>query len=219
MRTREVTHIHQNKHGWPLRARPSFCSELPSCWAWLGSLTVNLYTIILSPALTRHLLLWRAKCLCARTPRPLLSLEFCLHAWARNIKGHMGEKKSSPWASALLTEPGFCQTWRGIYLFKIFKELFSDFNSYHQTVGTNSSTKRSNEKSARQSQEMWSLRFYHSQVTGPQWSFLPSYIFFPGAIHVLYIRPTGTKVIISGRSITELRKMHIKIFIDWFYVP
>lgn len=116
MRTREVTHIHQNKHGWPLRARSSICSELPSCWAWLGSLTVNLYTIILSPALTRHLLLWRAKCLCARTPRPLLSLEFCLHAWARNIKGHMGEKKSSPWASALLTEPGFCQTWRGRFI-------------------------------------------------------------------------------------------------------
>lgn len=176
MRTREVTHIHQNKHRWPLSARPSICSVLRSCWAWLSSLTVNLYTIILSPALTRHLLLWRAKCLCPRTSRPLLSLEFCLHAWARNIKGHMGEKKRFPRASAFLTESGFCQTWRGIYLFKIYKELFSDSNSYHQTVGTNSSRKRSNKRRARQCQEMWSRTL---SLTGYRTSVgLPSLLWF-----------------------------------------
>lgn len=92
LQTRETTHIHR-KHRWPRHARPSICFELPPCWDWSSSLTVNLYTIILSPILTRHLMLWVAKCLCARTLFPLLLLVLCPHVWAKNIKGQMGENK------------------------------------------------------------------------------------------------------------------------------
>lgn len=101
IQTRDTTHIHQRKHRWPTHARPSICSELSSCWDWSSSLMVNLYAIIPAPLLTRHLVLWVAKCLCARTSRPLLLLVLYPHAWAKNIKGQMGEKNSCLWASPL----------------------------------------------------------------------------------------------------------------------
>lgn len=128
MQTRDTTHIHQYKHRWPKHARPSICFELPSCWDWSSSLTVNLYTIILSPVLTKHLMLWVAKCLCARTARPLLLLVLCPHVCTRNIKGQMGEKNSFPWASALQMEPGSYGMFEGIYLLEIYKELFWSSN-------------------------------------------------------------------------------------------
>ena len=90
------THIHLCKHRWPKHAGPSICLKLPSCSIRSSSLTVNLYTIISSPVLTRHLMLWVAKCLWARTARPLLLLVLCPHACASNIKGQMGEKNYFP---------------------------------------------------------------------------------------------------------------------------
>ena len=96
MQTRDATHIHLCKHRWPKHAGPSICFKLPSCSVRSSSLTVNLYTIISSPVLTRHLMLWVAKCLWARTARPLLLLVLCPHACTSNIKGQMGEKNSFP---------------------------------------------------------------------------------------------------------------------------
>lgn len=93
LQTRETTHIHLYKHWWPRHARPSICFELKSCWDWPSNLTVNLYTITLSPILTRHLTLWVAKCSCARTLFPVLLLVLWPHAWAKNITGRMGENK------------------------------------------------------------------------------------------------------------------------------
>ena len=90
------THIHLCKHRWPKHAGPPICLKLPSRSIRSSSLTVNLYTIISSPVLTRHLMLWVAKCLWARTARPLLLLVLCPHACASNIKGQMGEKNCFP---------------------------------------------------------------------------------------------------------------------------
>lgn len=105
LQARDTTHIHQCKHRWPKHARPSICLELPSCWDWSSFLTVNLYTIILSPILTRHLMLWVAKCLCARTLSPLLLLVLCPHVWAKNLKAKW-VRTSFPGLSALQTQPG-----------------------------------------------------------------------------------------------------------------
>lgn len=143
MQTRDTTHIHQCKHRWPKHAGPSICFELPSCGDWFSSLTANLYTITLSPMLTGHLMLRAAKCLCARTSRPLLLLVLCPHAWARNIKGQMGEKNSFPCASA------FYRMWEGIHLFKIYKELFWDSFLTRQSVETTNSWDCSDGKSTR----------------------------------------------------------------------
>lgn len=137
IQTSDTTHIHQRKHRWPTHARPSICFQLPSCWDWSSSLMVNLYAIISAPVLTRHLMLWVAKCLRARTSRPLLLLVPYPHAWAKNIKGQMGEKNSFLWASALQTEPGSCGMCEEICLFKIHKEPFWDSNFVPEVCGNN----------------------------------------------------------------------------------
>lgn len=115
MQTRRITHIHQCKHKWPKHSSLSAMSCHP---AESGpALIVNLYTVISSPLLTRHLMLWVAKCLCARTPCPLLLLVLNFYAWARNMKGQMGEKKMFPWASTLKMFSGSYLLYEVIYLF------------------------------------------------------------------------------------------------------
>lgn len=118
LQTRETTHIHQCEHGWPKHARPSICLELPFCWDRSSSLTVNLYTTILSAILTSHLTLWVAKRLCARTLFPLLLLVLCPHAWAKNIKGRW-VRTSFPCLSVLQTQSGSYGMCEGLYRFKI----------------------------------------------------------------------------------------------------
>ena len=164
MPTRGTAHIHQCKYRWPKHARPSICFQLPSCWDRASSLTANLYTIILSPVLTRHFTLLVAECLWARTSLPLLPLVLCPHAGAGDRKGQMGKNKFPLVPSFTNTGCFLWNMWRYLTFLKIGETVLRVFFLTRWSMETTNSWEGSNGDNARWSGKSFDFYFCHWPV-------------------------------------------------------